>query len=166
MSQHAAGDRRRAPETGHPLGDRPGESISGGFAWSDARPQPYHAAVGRFAAFAIRSLIGEPAMVAQLTRLAAAGTDPQRILSLARAWRSICRAADEWTAAVAAEAAAPDPATLPGSAEVDTATAAIALGITDNRIRQLCRAGRLAARRDRAGRWQVNADAVRRACER
>lgn len=126
----------------------------------DVRPQPYNAAVGGFAAAALVAMLGDRVQ-AELRRLAARGVHSSRIEALARCWASLLRARDEWVTAEAAATAAPTAATLAGCGqELSTASAAAALGVTDNRVRQMCRSGQLAGRRVR-GRWHVDAAAVR-----
>lgn len=75
-----------------------------------------------------------------------------------RTWRQACAEA-EASAAVDGSAAVTATATGAGLAEIDTATAAVRLRVSPNRVRQLLRAGALGGRR--VGRtWLVSAATV------
>lgn len=123
------------------------------------------APVGGFAALVCHRLLA--ARVDQL----AASVHPDYAAQLRRALAALEQAASQWLewrreaaeveaeAAADARAAALAAASRAPSAEVDTAAAARVLGRSANRVRQLCRSGRLPARR--AGRvWLVDAGAL------
>ncbi|MGH3679894.1 MAG: hypothetical protein ACRDT2_06510 [Natronosporangium sp.] len=114
-----------------------------------------------FSAFALVAMVEDGRMVEQLEALERRGTDPRRVEALARCWASLRRAADEWTASAASVASAPDSAVLAGCGpEISTTVAALALGVTDSRVRQRLRAGQLPGRRVGC-RWRVDVAAVR-----
>lgn len=124
--------------------------------------RPLGAHVGGFSAFVIADLLAEhlPARMVSLSGSAERGRlDPRRIAELAETWaqiREAGRAWSQWRASVD-ESTEVLPAEMPAVSlqEIDTATAAGLLDVTESRVRQLARSGDIAARKA-GGVWLVS----------
>jgi excisionase family DNA binding protein len=125
------------------------------------RPAEARSPVAGFPAWAITPTLTQ-ALPRLLDRLAAA--DPCVRAELVETVAAVRRAGEEWArwrSAADGRTALPQPEPL-GSSPVwlTTEDAADVLGVSANRIRQLCRTGSLPGRRV-GGRWLVDDDAVR-----
>jgi excisionase family DNA binding protein len=118
------------------------------------------APVAGFAAWALT-----PTLTRELPRLLdrLAGADPRVRVELVATVDAVRQAGEQWArwrAAADGSAAVPQPEPLaPSPAWLTTELAADVLGVSPNRVRQLCRSGALAAHRA-GGRWLVDEDAV------
>lgn len=126
-----------------------------------AEPLLVVAPVGGYAAAVVAEILDDvlPARLERLARLAEVGRlHPDYLRDLRVSWVAIRQAGDMWLAhrsAVDGIAAGVVTATAPQSTEIDTEAAGVLLGVSPNRVRQLARSHRLAARR--AGRvWLVD----------
>ena len=122
------------------------------------RPAPEHPLLGAhvsgFAAFVLCKMLADqlPGRLVSLTRMAEAGRlDPARVSELTSTWAHIRVAAEAWaTWRAAVDESAEDPVAEvdpQSSQEIDTATAATLLQVTESRVRQLARGGVINARR-------------------
>lgn len=121
------------------------------------------APVAGFAAFQIAIMLKEhmPARLIRLQELEAAGRlPPSRRAAVRDAWAAILAAAEDWeyewrSSADGSTEALPAEMPSRSSREIDTATAADLLRVTESRVRQLIRSGDIAARKA-GGVWLID----------
>lgn len=114
---------------------------------------PLGAYVAGFSAYVIEMLLAEqlPDRLVRHRELVEAGKlDPARLAELTHTWAQVRAASAQWKAwRSSVDASAEDPPAEIASglpSEIDTATAAAILRVTESRVRQLARAGQLGGR--------------------
>ncbi|MGI5179549.1 helix-turn-helix domain-containing protein [Dactylosporangium sp. CA-152071] len=119
------------------------------------------APVAGFPAFVLAILLDEhmPARLVSLAKLVEKGhLPPSRLTATRETWAAIRAAGEEWKHSASAGGSTEAlPAEMPSrsSQEIDTATAADLLRVTESRVRQLARSGDIAARKV-GGVWLVD----------
>lgn len=123
---------------------------------------PLGAYVAGFAAQILAKILADelPHRLVSLQRLAEEGKlHPDRLAEVTRMWAHVRAAARQWStwrASVDGSTEDPSAEIAPrSSSEIDTATAATILQVTDSRVRQLARNGQIGARQV-GGRWLVS----------
>lgn len=126
------------------------------------------ASVAGFSAYVV-ALVLDADLPARIERLQANHADPALIAELRATWVTVAEAARQWAAwrasvdAIITALPAETPREL--AREIDTGTAAGALGVTSSRVRQMLRGGQLTGRRIDARTWVVDRASVLLAME-